>query len=320
MADFWKFHGVGNDYLVIEPSRFADPITPEAARKICDRSRGVGSDGILLGPGTAPRGFPAGAGAPPEENPPAEAEEGPPSAGQDARFSVRILNPDGSEAEKSGNGLRIFARFLWERGYAGESRFTIAVGGGEVEAEVLHPSGSPVRLKMGKVSFKSGDIPMLGSAREVLRERIAVGGGEYTFSAANVGNPHCVVEVEEPTPELARKAGPLIENHPWFPNRTNVQFMTPLDEHRIRIEIWERGAGYTLSSGSSSCASAAVACRLGLCRSPVTVVMAGGNLTVELDDAFHARLEGEVTAVGHGFFSGQFLEELGLRRATSGPG
>ena len=317
MADYWKFHGLGNDYLVIEPGRFMGSITPEAARKICDRSRGVGSDGLLIGPGFGP-------------------ETKPPSGGLRARspegepFPVRIVNPDGSEAEKSGNGLRIFARFLWERGYARGMHFRIAVVGGTVVgdtvvgdtvvgdtvgAEILHPAGSPIALEMGRVTFTSGEIPMGGPEREVLREPLAAGGREWLVSAAGLGNPHCVVETDDPTPELAREFGPQIENHPQFPNRTNVQFMTVLDEQRVRIEIWERGAGYTLSSGSSSCACAAVACRLGLCRSPVTVVTAGGNLTVALDENFHARLEGEVCAVGHGFFSGQFLKELGLRRA-----
>ncbi len=312
MADYWKFHGLGNDYLVIEPGRFIGPITPEAARKICDRSRGVGSDGLLIGPGFGPETAPPSGGARPR------------SAGEEP-FPVRIINPDGSEAEKSGNGLRIFARFLWERGYAREMHFRIAVVGGIaggnvagdniVGAEILRPEGSPIALEMGRVTFASREIPMGGPEREVLREPLAAGDREWLVSAAGLGNPHCVVETDDPTPELARQYGPHIENHPQFPNRTNVQFMTVLDEQRIRIEIWERGAGYTLSSGSSSCASAAVACRLGLCRSPVTVITPGGNLIVALDETFHARLEGAVSAVGHGFFSGQFLKELGLRRA-----
>jgi diaminopimelate epimerase len=288
MADYWKYHGLGNDYLVIEPERFADPLTGEAARGICHRTRGVGADGILLGPGTP---------------------------GPDGAIPVRIFNPDGSEAEKSGNGLRIFARYLWERGHVQGTRFTIATGGGVVEAEVLGQDGSLVALGMGRVSFSSSDIPMEGAPREVLREPLSAGGREWSISGASLGNPHCVVEVDDPTPELAKKVGPLIETHERFPNRTNVQFMAPVDDHTIRIEIWERGAGYTLSSGSSSCASAAVACRLELCRSPVTVISPGGSLRVELDETFQARLEGEVAAVGRGFFSEEFLAGLGLRRA-----
>ena len=283
MTDFWKYHGLGNDYLVIEPSVFDSPLTPSAAQKICDRTRGVGGDGILLGPTKV------GAG-----------------------FGVRIINPDGSEAEKSGNGLRIFARYLWDRGYAKNKRFDIHVAGAVVAAEVLSPDGTSISLQMGRVSFRSSDIPMTGSSREVLREKLLVGDTECLVSAANVGNPHCVVEVEAPTVELAAKLGPLIENHEAFPQRTNVQFMTPVDEHSIRIEIWERGAGATLSSGTSSCASAAVACRLGLCKDRVAVHTRGGVLTVTLDEAFNAKLQGGVAAVGSGAFAREFLAELGL--------
>jgi diaminopimelate epimerase len=292
MGDYWKYNGLGNDYLVIEPDAFDTALEADAARKICDRHTGVGADGILLGPLPA-AGFPS-------------APEG--AAG------VRIINPDGSEAEKSGNGLRIFARHLWERGHVKEKSFSIATAGGTVRAELLDASGTMIAVEMGRVSFASGDIPMAGPAREVLGEALEVGGHNLRISGAGLGNPHCVVQVEAPTPELARELGPLIENHPAFPNRTNVQFMATEDEHRIRIEVWERGAGYTRSSGSSSCAAAAVACRLGLCSSPVTVVTQGGELLVTLDDAYHARLEAPVAAVGCGRFSDEFLSALGLRR------
>ncbi len=288
MTDFWKYHGLGNDYLVIEPNVFDSPLTPSAAQKICDRTRGIGGDGILLGP----------------------TKEG-------AAFGVRIINPDGSEAEKSGNGLRIFARYLWDRGYVQGERFDIQVAGAVVGAEVLSQDGTSIRLQMGRVSFVSTDIPMTGPSREVLREKLTVGDTECLVSAANVGNPHCVVEVESPTVELAAKLGPLIENHQVFPRRTNVQFMTPIDEHSIRIEIWERGAGATLSSGTSSCASAAVACRLGLCKDRVAVHTRGGVLTVTLDEAFNAKLEGGVAAVGSGDFAPEFLELLGLKASRS---
>ncbi|MCH8883204.1 MAG: diaminopimelate epimerase, partial [SAR324 cluster bacterium] len=218
------------------------------------------------------------------------------------------------EAEKSGNGLRIFARHLWERGYVKERSFAIATAGGTVRAELLDASGAMIAVEMGRVSFASGDIPMTGPAREVLGETLEVGGHSLRISGAGLGNPHCVVEVEAPTPKLARELGPLIENHPAFPNRTNVQFMAAEDQHRIRIEIWERGAGYTEASGTSSCAAAAVACRLGLCRSPVTVRMPGGNLSVELDESYRAVLTGPVAAVGSGELSAEFLAELGLQR------
>ncbi|MCZ6472553.1 MAG: diaminopimelate epimerase [SAR324 cluster bacterium] len=296
MGDYWKYHGLGNDYLVMEPERFTAPPGSEAIRRICDRQRGVGADGILLGPLSALPGKKPCPGLP----------------------ALRIFNPDGSEGEKSGTGLRIFARYLWERGHVRQKGFSISTLGGEVGAEVLDATGGLVAIAMGRVSFASGDIPMAGPPREVLQETLEVDGREVLISGAGLGNPHCVVQVDDPTPELARELGPGLENHPQFPNRTNVQFMTVLDEHRIRIEIWERGAGYTLSSGSSSCAAAAVACRLSLCRSPLTVSTRGGDLKVELDENFHARLEGPVKLVGHGRFSDEFLAELGLVRSHPG--
>jgi diaminopimelate epimerase len=288
MPDFFKYHGLGNDYLVLEPRRFSAAPTGQAVRRICDRNRGVGSDGILWGP---------------------LAETAAPGA-----FSVRIFNPDGSEAEKSGNGLRIFARFLWEQRHATATPFSIHTPGGTVSVRILDDAASLIAMEMGQARFHSAQIPVNGPPRQVLREALTVGGRTLTINAASVGNPHCVVLTDAPTPELARELGPLIERHPLFPNRTNVQFMRVRDEHAIQIEIWERGAGYTLASGTSSCAAAAVACRLGLCRSPVTVHMPGGSLEVRLDEEFHIELEGPVSAVCQGDFAAELLAELGLER------
>jgi diaminopimelate epimerase len=195
-----------------------------------------------------------------------------------------------------------------------ETAFAIHTRGGEVKAHVLRPDGSRVAVAMGQVRFASEAIPMTGPPREVLGEILTLAEGSYTINAATVGNPHCVILVDAPSEELARRLGPEIERHPSFPDRTNVQFMKPLDAHRIRIEIWERGAGYTQASGTSSCAAAAVACRLGLCRSPVTVEMPGGTLEIRLDGSFRAEMEGDVASVGCGCFSEEFLAVLGLRR------
>lgn len=284
MNDFFKYHGLGNDYLVLEPSRFRGTLSGQAVRLICHRNRGIGADGILWGP--------------------LESEGGAPR--------LRIFNPDGSEAEKSGNGLRIFARHLWERRLVNQRRFVIAVSGDKVEAEVLDESGAELAVAMGHVRFDSRSIPMTGPPRDVLRETLQAGGQAWTISAANVGNPHCVVPVPEPTEELAWRIGPLIERHASFPQRANVQFMRKLDDHAIQIEIWERGAGYTSASGSSSCAAAAVARRLGLVQSPVTVHMPGGTLRVDLDPDYRARLTGPVAAISRGDFHPDFLSELGL--------
>lgn len=297
MSDYFKYHGLGNDYLVLEPRRFQQPPSEEAIRRICDRHRGIGSDGILWGPMAEPLPESAPRGDPPEAVP------------------LRIYNPDGSEAEKSGNGLRIFARHIWGRGLVEGDRFALATAGGVARAAILDSRGSRIEMEMGVVRFDSESIPMGGPPREVLGETLHVGERAFEISAANVGNPHCVVIAQGATEEFVRQYGPAIERHELFPNRTNVQFLTVQDEHRIRIGIWERGAGYTAASGSSSCAAAAVACRLGLCRSPVTVEMDGGELSVTLDAGFHATLAGPVEAVGEGDFAPEFLAVLGLVRA-----
>ena len=212
------------------------------------------------------------------------------------------IYPDGSEAEKSGNGLRIFARSLYDRGLVSENRFTVETRGGHVACTV-HSGGKIVSVEMGQVYFQSDRISVAGAVREVLNERIEVGDRAFQFCAATVGNPHCVVLSDTPTPEEARRYGPLLEMNPRFPNRTNVQFMKVLDRRNVQIEIWERGAGYTLASGSSGTAAAAVARRLGVCDSEITVQMPGGQIQVQIDDDFLAMMTGPVTRVAEGTMS-----------------
>lgn len=282
---FRKYHGLGNDYLVIEPET-ADTTLPESAiRAICDRHCGVGADGILFGPlPEAPAAFPS---------PESPAESLP-------EFAVRIYNPDGSEAEKSGNGLRIFARHLHDTGRVLVAHpFLVRTLGGPARAVIENPR-SRIRVQMGRIRFDSDLIPVTGPSREVLDEPYEVGGETFRSCAATVGNPHCILLAESPTEELARRIGPLVETDERFPHRTNVQFMKVEAPHTVRIEIWERGAGYTLASGSSASACAAAACRLGLCRSPVTVRMPGGELEITLDSDLNAELVGPVACICRG--------------------
>ncbi len=267
---FAKYHALGNDYLVLDPADCPALPSPVDTRLICHRHYGLGSDGILYGP--LPR--------------------------TDGAFGLRILNPDGSEAEKSGNGIRIFCRHLLETGKVREGvAFKVHTPGGMVGCEV-HEGGARIRVEMGQVSFLSGEIPVAGKPREVIQENIEVGGRTFTFCAATVGNPHCVILVEAATPELAKTFGPLLETHPLFPNRTNVQFLQVLDRANIRIEIWERGAGYTLASGSSSSASAAVAHRLGLVGKDLTVHMPGGKIGIGIGPDNAIVMTGPTTPVG----------------------
>ncbi|MBT7299597.1 MAG: diaminopimelate epimerase [Victivallales bacterium] len=275
-----KYHAIGNDYVVIGPAEFQGEPDTEVVRLICHRNYGVGSDGILLGPLDS----------------------------KSCAFGLRILNPDGSEAEKSGNGLRIFARYLWDQSLVRNDRFTVETLGGAVSCEVA-PDGKSVTVEMGEVSFDSGKIPVTGRSREVLHEEIEVDGEMLMFCGATVGNPHCVVLTDEPTPEAARRFGPLLEVDPRFPNRTNVQFMKVVDRSNIQIEIWERGAGYTLASGSSSTAAAAVAHRLGLCGSDITVHMPGGDIHIQFSDGFSATMTGPVTKICDGAMTDEMFKE-----------
>jgi len=270
--NFFKYHALGNDYIVLDPKSFVPPMTPANIKLICHRNFGVGSDGILYGPLPSER----------------------------AGFGLRIFNPDGSEAEKSGNGLRIFCRYLFEQKLVQEKHeFLVDTPGGVVHATVFD-LGHMVRVDMGKVNFWSDEIPMTGARREVIRENLGVNDKTFKICAATIGNPHCVILLPEISAEMTRTYGPHIETHPSFPRRTNVQFMQVMDRANIRIEIWERGAGYTLASGSSSSASAAVARKLGLVDSSVTVHMPGGTLGIEIADDFAIRMIGPVTKVAEG--------------------
>jgi diaminopimelate epimerase len=275
---FTKYHALGNDYIVLTPSDLSAELTTEQVRRICHRNYGVGSDGILLGP------------LPTDE----------------AAFALRIFNPDGSEAEKSGNGLRIFARYLYDRRIVREAPFTVATRGGVVRAQVGQ-AGRTVTVEMGRVSFDSRAIPVEGPPREVLYETLSLEGQTFVYCAATIGNPHCVVTNREPSPEEAKRWGPLIEVEARFPNRTNVQFIKVLDRAGIRIEIWERGAGYTLASGSSSCAAAAVARRLGLCDRQINVHMPGGVIEIDIGDGFAVTMKGPVTEICEGDLSDEAL-------------
>jgi len=267
---FEKYHALGNDYLVYDPLGSDHSFSANEIIRICHRNFGLGSDGILVGP--------------------LQTEK--------ADFGLRILNPDGSEAEKSGNGLRIFARYLYDQKKVGSSPFTVDTLGGIVTCEVTADASS-ISVEMGQVSFHSDIIPVTveGEAREVLNEEITVNGETYKYYAGTIGNPHCVVPLPEISEELARKLGPELENHPLFPNRTNVQLLQVLDRNRIRIEIWERGAGYTLASGSSSSAAGAVARKMGACDENITVEMPGGEIGLVIDDDFNVKMTGPATRV-----------------------
>jgi diaminopimelate epimerase len=280
---FAKGHGLGNDYIVLRRQDLPFDLSEASIVRICDRNWGIGSDGILMLEASAR-----------------------------AEFGLRIFNPDGSEAEKSGNGLRIFAKWLRDHGHARQDRFTVDTRGGVVECLCHRQDGRVtfVTVEMGRATFRAPDIPMNGPDREVVGVPLQLGDGTaVSVTAVSVGNPHCVVFVEQLDTDACKRVGPLIERHPAFPQRTNVQFARAADRHTLDILIWERGAGYTLASGSSSCAAASAAVRDGRCdHGRVTVRMPGGDLVIDVRPDWSLRLEGPVEEVYTGALSREFVE------------
>lgn len=279
---FVKYHALGNDYIVVDPKNGHHDIDLPRIKLICDRHYGFGSDGVLFGP--------------------LKSNEG--------HFGLRIFNPDGSEAEKSGNGLRIFSRYLWDQALVTHQPFSIKTKGGLVKAKVMD-LGTSASVEMGQVNF-THESKMCLTPRS---ESITANGKTFKYYRANVGNPHCVIPVNNLNADMAHMYGKVIEEDTRFSNRTNVQFMHVIDRHTIRIEIWERGAGYTLASGSSSTASAAVAYGLGLCDAEISVLMPGGKIDISLDNQLHATMTGEVCKIGEGELSD---EALGYFKGSDG--
>ena len=269
-ADFIKGHGLGNDYIVVDGERFGIPLTPERVRLLCHRNLGLGSDGVLEVTKRADR------------------------------FSARIWNPDGSEAERSGNGLRIAAKFLSDHGYTIESNFVIETVAGPVAAEVYRRAGRvyAVRLEMGRAI-----IDRAIRSLTVERRRLDV-------TVVSVGNPHCVIFGEPLTRERLFAIGPQVEQHAQFPNRINVQIAAAESRDRARALVWERGAGHTLASGTSACAVAVACFDRGLVDGKVTVLMEGGQLEVEVGPDLNLIMTGPAEEIYVGTLSPDLRQRL----------
>jgi diaminopimelate epimerase len=279
--NFHKYHALGNDYIVMDPNHNSIQLSKENIKLICHRHYGIGSDGILYGPILT---------------------------GKD--IQLRIFNPDGSEAEKSGNGIRIFSKYLIDAGYITEDKFVLNTLGGQVAVEILQNKGELIKVNMGKVSFQSEVIPVLGKPREVISEAMDIGESSYKVTCLSIGNPHCVIPLNDISQELALKLGPLVENHSHFPNKINMQLLKVMDRQNIQIEIWERGAGYTLASGSSSCAAASAAYKLGLADNKINVHMPGGIINIEITVDGYVYMTGTVDSVARGEFTEHFLRQI----------
>lgn len=281
---FVKSHGLGNDYIVMNSHEISFEMTVENIKTICNVHYGIGSDGILLLVDS-----------------------------DKADFGLRILNPDGSEAEKSGNGLRIFSKYLYDYGFAKSKTFSIDTLGGLVYAEVIETENEKARMikvDMGKAIFESAKIPVKSELAECLGEELQLDDRTYRINCVSVGNPHCVILKDELDEEEIMHYGPQIENHPKFPNRINLQFAKVLSRDEVEIRIWERGAGYTLASGSSSSAVAAVMVKKGLTNHKLSLKMPGGKLKLQIDEDWQIHMTGEAREIASGTLNAELLADL----------
>ncbi|MCW4024363.1 MAG: diaminopimelate epimerase [Candidatus Bathyarchaeota archaeon] len=253
---FWKMHGLGNDYVVIDNCNQTIPEAKLAglAKKLCDRRFSVGADGLLLV-------FPS----------------------QTADVKMRIFNADGSEAEMCGNGIRCFARYCFENGIVDKSEFSVETLAGIKQVWLTLDAGEVqlVRVDMGMPNWNRKSLPMLGEGTCV-NEDLQVDNTNYKVTCLSMGNPHCVTFVDNVSEFPVEQVGPLIENHKVFPNRANAGFAQVISKSEMKVRVWERGCGETLACGTGTCAAVAAANRLGLVNTKVTVHVLGGDLQVEV--------------------------------------
>lgn len=281
---FVKTHGLGNEYIVLNEEKINFKLTENSIKRICNINFGIGSDGILLKVGSSK-----------------------------ADFGLKIFNPDGSEAEKSGNGLRIFCKYIYDYGFANGKEFSVETKGGIVKGKIIEVSNNKAKLisvDMGKAIFDSKIVPTNFEEEEVIGKKLKVSDKEYEINCVSMGNPHCVILREELNIDEIKEYGKLIENHNRFPNRTNVQFAKVISRSEAEILIWERGAGFTLASGSSSCAVASILKKRNLVDNKVKVKMLGGELLIEIDEKWNVKMTGEVRQIAEGTLSNELIEDL----------
>jgi diaminopimelate epimerase len=281
---FIKSQGLGNEYIVIDENNITFPLTEKAIQKICNVNFGIGSDGILLK-----------------------------TKSDSANIGLKIFNPDGSEAEKSGNGLRIFCKYVYDYKIIPQKEFTVETKGGKVRAtiqETHKERATLITVDMGQAIFNSKKIPTTFNSEEVLDENISIDNREFQINCVSVGNPHCVILKKNLDIEEIKKYGPKIETFSKFPNRINVQFAKIINRDEVQILIWERGAGFTLASGSSSCAVASVLRKKELINSKVTIKMPGGELKIEINENWQIRMTGEVRQICEGFLNEELINSF----------
>lgn len=277
---FTKMHGLGNDYVFVDLYRSGSeglPFDPVSlSQEVSDRHFGIGSDGLIL--------------ILPSET---------------ADFRMRIFNADGSEGEMCGNGIRCFAKYVYEQGYTRSTTFSVETGAGIIVPEVLAEGGRVrgVRVDMGEPRTRRCDIPMEGPpANQVIEELLEAGGNLYRVTAVSMGNPHCVIFVEDLEEADVAGIGPVIENHPAFPRRTNVEFVQVKGPCELEMRVWERGSGITLACGTGACASLVAAVLTGRASRRARVHLPGGDLDIEWADDGHVYMTGPAVEVFRGVY------------------
>ncbi|ADL07780.1 diaminopimelate epimerase [Thermosediminibacter oceani DSM 16646] len=272
---FTKMHGLGNDFIVVNGFKEDVRIIFKKAEKICDRHVGIGADGILL--------------VLPSDK---------------CDLKMRIINSDGSEADMCGNGIRCFARYAFSRGLVNKTSITVETLAGVIKPEIIIKDDriESVRVDMGCYSLQKKDIPVAGNPNEEAVDlEISVDDRVFKFTGVSMGNPHCVIFVDDVESFPVERFGPVIERHPLFPKKTNVEFVEFKGQDRLKMRVWERGAGLTMACGTGACASAVAAYKKGIVGPKVTVSLPGGDLFIEIEKNGRVYMTGPAVEVFSGY-------------------
>jgi len=281
---FSKMHGLGNDYIYIDGlgQDLSGYDLPELSRLLSERHFGIGSDGIIL------------------ILPSAQAD-----------FHMRIFNSDGSEAEMCGNGVRCFAKYVYEHGLTTKTELAVETGAGLIRPALVVEGGKvqSVRVDMGEPRLTRGEIPVTGDPSEQAQGvLVPLREYQYTATCVSMGNPHCVIFVHDLCDYMVLEDGPQIERHELFPRKTNVEFVQVLGKGEVRMRVWERGAGETMACGTGACATTVAAILNGHCGRKVTVHLLGGDLEIEWSEMDnHVYMTGPAAEVCEGTVNEELL-------------
>ncbi len=260
---FWKMHGLGNDYILIDnrDEKISGKQASDLAKRLCERRFSIGADGLLLV-----------------------------SNSKIAKAKMRIFNADGSEAEMCGNGIRCFAKYCYENCIVSKQDFTVETMSGlkHVWLALNGKEVTAVKVDMGSPNWERSSLPMVGKGI-CINENLSVNNETFKVTCLSMGNPHCVLFVDDVDNFPVEQIGPKIENHKAFPKRTNVGFVQLLNQNELKVRVWERGCGETLACGTGTCAAVATANKLGKVGNKVTVHVFGGELQVEVADSLFLR-------------------------------